>query len=95
MSITHGIDRMDKNKSQDESQPGKGGVGWCQTAPLTSEWCPAKALGEHRESLTQRLGGGIHELFTYGIFHKILSETPQLTTGRCMDEKDHGICMQC
>lgn len=42
-------------------------------------------------------GGGTrtHELFTYGIFLKILPGRPQLTTGECMDEKVHSIHMPC
>lgn len=49
----------------------------------------------HRGARPKVGRGGTHELFTYGIFLKILPGRPQLTTGKCMDEKVRSIHMQC
>lgn len=70
MSIIHGIDRMDKTNSQDESQPGKGGVGWGgarQHAHL--RMVPGESPVRTQGKPVPKPGGGdTHELFTYGIY---------------------------
>lgn len=73
-----------------------GRVGWGGVVPDSTahlRMVPGESPVRTQGKPVPKPGGGGDTLMNCLLMG--FTERPQLTTGRCMDEKDHGICMQC